>query len=156
MITYHSGEIFKAPINILIHSCNCFNTMGAGIAKDIKLKYPRAYQADCLTVRGDKRKLGQFSVALAGPDQPFTICNIYSQHRYGRDKQYVELDKFLECLENVSSWVKKMNILNPVIGINYKISCNNAGGNWEKDILPRIKYVFESDKEIKVLICKKD
>lgn len=128
--------------------------MGAGIAKDIKLKYPRAYQADCMTVKGDKKKLGQFSLSLSGEDQPFHILNMYTQYRYGRDKQYVEYDKFLEVIENVKSWAIKMEKY-PVIGCPYLISCSNAVGNWEKDILPRLKYTFGHDHETKLLICQK-
>ncbi len=154
MIEYYNGDIFKAPINILIHSANCFHTMGAGIAKDIKLKYPRAYAADCLTVRGDRKKLGQFSVAMAGTDQPFHICNLYTQHRYGRDQQYVEYPAFFYAIENVKNWAIKMEKF-PVIGCPYLISCCNAGGTW-KEIYNRLDYVFNEDNSVKLLICKKE
>jgi O-acetyl-ADP-ribose deacetylase (regulator of RNase III) len=33
-------------INAIAHSCNCQNVMGAGIAKQIKDRYPQAYEAD--------------------------------------------------------------------------------------------------------------
>lgn len=152
MIEFYKGDIFAAPINILIHSANCFHTMGAGIAKNIKLKYPRAYNADLLTVRGDRKKLGQFSVALSAEDQPFHILNLYTQHRYGRDKQYVEYDKFFEAIKNAKEWSEKMEKY-PVIGCPFNISCNNAGGDWNGKILPALKYVF-SDNDCKLLICE--
>jgi len=154
MIEYYNGDIFNAPINILIHSANCWHTMGAGIAKEIKLKYPRAYQSDCMTQKGDRKKMGQFSLSAPADDQPFYILNCYTQYRYGRDKQYVEYDKFHECLENVKNWVIKMKIENPVIGCPYKISCQNAGGDWNGKILPIIKYVFDDESLIKFLICQ--
>ena len=159
MITYYNGDIFTAPINILIHSCNCFHTMGSGIAKDIKLKYQRAYEVDCMTVKGSRAKLGQFSVAMSNKDQPFHILNCYTQHRSGRDKVYVEYDKFHECMENVNMWVKKMNvkIITPVIGCPYKISSVNAGGDWDGKILPILEYVFGKDNtDVELLICKKE
>ena len=154
MIDFYQGNIFKAPINILIHSCNCYHKHGAGIAKDIKIKYPRSFQADCLTPYGSRAKLGQFYVTAPADDQPFWILGCYTQHRYGRDKQYVEYDKFSDCMENVKNWVLKMDIKNPVIGIPYHISCQNAGGSWEK-ILSIIRYHFSDCEEIKVIICKK-
>lgn len=154
MIEFYNGDIFSAPINILIHSANCFHTMGAGIAKEIKLKYPRAYQADCMTPRGDRKKLGQFSLSAPADDQPFYILNCYTQHRYGRDKQYVEYDKFFECMENVLNWIRKMEIENPRIGCPYKISARNAGGDWEGKILPILKFVFEGEDSVKLVICQ--
>lgn len=155
-IEYFNGDIFKAPINILIHSANCFHTMGAGIAKDIKIKYPRAYQADCLTPRGDRKKLGQFSLSAPAQDQPFYILNCYTQHRYGRDKQYVEYDKFYEAMENVKNWTLKMfDEELTAIGCPFNISCNNAGGSWDQ-ICKTLNYVFGPVESIKLLICKKD
>lgn len=81
MIEHYAGDIFTAPIQVLIHSANCFHTMGAGIAKDIRLKYPRAYASDCMTKKGDRsNKLGQFSLSAPADDQPFYILNCYTQY----------------------------------------------------------------------------
>ncbi len=35
--------------------------MQSGIARQIREKYPEAYEADCKTVAGDIKKLGTFS-----------------------------------------------------------------------------------------------
>lgn len=153
MIEIVQQDLLIAPVNIIFHSCNCFHKHGAGVAKEIRIKYPRAFQADCLTPYGSRAKLGQFYVTAPADDQPFWILGCYTQHRYGRDKQYVEYDKFLEAIENVKSWSLKM-MDNPVIGCPYNISCNNAGGTW-KEIFARLNYVF-GDEQVKLLICKKD
>lgn len=156
MVENYEGDIFTAPVSVILQSCNCFHTMGSGIAKEIKVRYPRAYQADCLTPRGDRKKLGQFSLSGPADDQPFWICNIYSQFNFGRDKRYVEYDKFYECMENVKNWLLKMEFAAPVsVGIPYKISSVNAGGDWEK-IQQIIRLVFEKEEKIKILVCKKE
>jgi len=41
----------NGELDVIIHGCNCFNTMGAGIAKLIKSRWPEAYQADLSTKR---------------------------------------------------------------------------------------------------------
>jgi len=46
--------------DVIIHGCNCFCTMGAGIAKLIRDNFPEAYQADLETVVGNKEKLGTY------------------------------------------------------------------------------------------------
>ena len=55
----------KGEFDLIIHGCNCFCTMGAGIAKTIKQKFPEAYEADLKTEKGDKAKLGTISWAKA-------------------------------------------------------------------------------------------
>jgi O-acetyl-ADP-ribose deacetylase (regulator of RNase III) len=50
--------------DVIIHGCNCFCTMGAGIAKSIKQRYPQAFVVDqTTTIPGDKSKLGTYTVA---------------------------------------------------------------------------------------------
>ena len=62
-----TGDLIKLALegefDVIVHGCNCFCTMGAGIAKTIKQKFPAAYEADLQTVNGDKSKLGQISWA---------------------------------------------------------------------------------------------
>ena len=36
----------QGEFDLIIHGCNCFCTMGAGISKTIKSKFPNAYLAD--------------------------------------------------------------------------------------------------------------
>jgi O-acetyl-ADP-ribose deacetylase (regulator of RNase III) len=61
------GDLIELAIDgefdLIIHGCNCFCTMGAGIAKTIKQKFPEAYKADLETEKGDKSKLGEISWA---------------------------------------------------------------------------------------------
>lgn len=48
--------------DVIVHGCNCFCTMGAGIALQIKHHFPEAYYADCdYSKKGDKKNLGFFS-----------------------------------------------------------------------------------------------
>ena len=60
MIKYIDIDIFKQPSDSLIHCCNCFTTMGGGVAKLVKEKYPEAYKADVDDIKSCKEKLGYF------------------------------------------------------------------------------------------------
>ena len=82
------GDLIKLAIkgdfDVIIHGCNCFCTMGAGIAKSIKTAFPEAYKADLETLKGDKEKLGNFSAAnIKRNGQEITIVNAYTQYHYG-------------------------------------------------------------------------
>ena len=46
----------NGEFDVIIHGCNCFCTMGAGIAKTIKDIFPEAYKADLNTKKGDRSK----------------------------------------------------------------------------------------------------
>ena len=68
--------------NIIVHGCNCFNVMGAGIAPQIAKAYPEAWEADQLTVWGDTKKLGNVTVGYHPRSYwgTLTVINGYTQH----------------------------------------------------------------------------
>jgi O-acetyl-ADP-ribose deacetylase (regulator of RNase III) len=57
MLKTARGDLLKMgrdnEFDIIIHGCNCFNTMGGGIAAQIAQQFPDARLADDETVRGD-------------------------------------------------------------------------------------------------------
>ncbi len=50
--------------DVIIHGCNCFNTMGAGIARTVKIQFPEAYLVDLTAERGTMEKLGTYTCAV--------------------------------------------------------------------------------------------
>jgi O-acetyl-ADP-ribose deacetylase (regulator of RNase III) len=126
-------------IHILCHQVNCFNTWGAGLARQLKKKYPRAYEADCFTVKGDQKKLGQFTFAFIDRDQ--LVVNLYGQYKWGRKGKFTNEEALLKALENLISFLQKMDMGKAVIGFPEGIGCGLAGGNWE-EVKPLIEYAF--------------
>ena len=63
--------------DIIVQGCNCFNTMGAGIAAQIKTQFPDAYLADQETLSGDRNKVGTYTIGMAGR---LVIINAYTQY----------------------------------------------------------------------------
>lgn len=90
------GDIVNELINnnpqvhyVLIHGCNCFNTMGAGLAARIAKLYPEAKKVDEVTAPADRNKLGTISHVTV--NQNLSIANVYTQYHYGRDPDTVYL-----------------------------------------------------------------
>jgi O-acetyl-ADP-ribose deacetylase (regulator of RNase III) len=108
----------EGHFNVIVQGCNCFCTMGSGIAKQIKEEYPEAYAADCETVKGDKSKLGSFTVAHV---EQFDIINAYTQYdynRYGQPKaDHFEYDNFALILLKLAEKYKGCNFGFPCIGM---------------------------------------
>lgn len=122
------GDIFENMHNfdVLIHGCNCFCTMGAGIAKIIKQKFPSAYDADCSTIKGDKDKLGSFTVVY-DLNHDVEIVNAYTQYHYNSNNT----DLF-----DYEAWTSICRQLNRIyrngIVAMPKIGAGLAGGDWSK------------------------
>ena len=113
--------------DVIVQGCNCFNTMGAGFARQIRNVFPEAYEADLRTKRGDKNKLGTFSSAsVVRGNHGITIINAYTQYRYGSDTpdvDYAAIDSVFKALRTEYEG-KNMRIGYP------KIGCGLAGGDW--------------------------
>lgn len=101
---YVTGDLLElareGKFDIVVQGCNCFCTMGSGLAKQIKAEYPAAYAADLLTIKGDRDKLGSYTIMRG----KFDIINAYTQYdydRYGSQElmfDYIAFDKVLNAL----------------------------------------------------------
>ena len=112
----------NGKFNVIVHGCNCFNNMGAGIALTIKNKYPLVYKNDCSTAKGDKSKLGTINSTFI-PNKGFIIVNAYTQYRYGNGIN-VDYDAIRECFKMIAILYPKYKIGYPKIGAGF------AGGDW--------------------------
>ena len=124
--------------DVIVHGCNCFNTMGAGIAREIRDRYPAAWSSDSMTERGDYNKLGNWSVGLNDlTDQKFIIINAYTQFNISAGKDVFEYSAFALVLQKLEYAFGNQRIGLPYIGMGL------AGG--KKDvIIPMIEYFAKS------------
>lgn len=133
-------EFVKSNVpTALVHQANCFCTMGSGIARLIREKYPSVYEADCATRTGDEKKLGEVSFAPISDNK--VIFNLYGQYRYGRDKRYTNYEAVFSGLEKVRIACEAGGIIRVLVP--YKMSSNQAGADW-RIIEKMIEVVFET------------
>ncbi len=123
------GSLSKAQVDVLVHGCNCYHTMGAGVAKDIKATFPQAYEADLKTKKGDKYKLGTYSSAEGeivknGKPWPITIVNAYTQFGFGTEKKQVDYEAVRKVFKQINKDFAGKTIAFPRIGAGL------AGGCW--------------------------
>lgn len=87
----------EGQFSYIMHGCNCFCTMGAGIAVQIAKKYPIAAKADRATITGDLSKLGNYNmVPVMGKNgKIFTVINAYTQYHPGPDFRAFALESVL-------------------------------------------------------------
>jgi len=116
----------EGVFDVIIHGANCQCTMNSGIAKQIRVRHPRAYEMDLRTIKGDKFKLGSYSVAITETlkSEPFFIVNAYTQDKYGTDKMYVNYVSLRRVFNSIGRAFDGHRIGYPKIGAGL------AGGNW--------------------------
>jgi len=143
MLTYKKGDVLNSGERIVVHGCNCKNTMGAGIAKQIRKQCPKAYAADQATLWGDKTKLGTFTWATEVND--LIVFNAYTQYNYTRTEVDVDYEALEKAIDSICQFVNgESNIWrlfpeHTIIAMP-KIGCGLAGGDWKivSEILERV------------------
>lgn len=136
---YVNGDLIKlanhGDFDIIIHGCNCFCTMGAGIAKAIKQEFPSAYfEADLKTQKGLRNKLGTYSLSI---ERGLVIINAYTQYTYWDKNDMLDYSAVLSVFQKIKLDFDSSEVI-PKIGIP-KIGAGLAGGDWE-----RIEELIES------------
>ena len=158
-------------INAIAHSCNTRNIMGGGIAKQIKNRFPQAYEADTKAYNTEYDQDGQYVHWLSKfskaeinskflPDGKGYIYNMYNQANLGGGTRQVLYEDFWRALKRVERDLCQINEAKdqydgsapPVLGLPYGISCGLAGGNWGI-IKAMIEDIF-CDSPIKCYIVK--
>lgn len=115
------GLALAGVFDVIAHGCNCKNTMGSGLAVGIKRNFPNAWLVDQKTSFSDPKKLGTMSQAT---QHGITVCNLYTQYNYTRDKVDVDYNAVRSCMKLLKEKYSGKRIGLPLIG------AGRAGGDW--------------------------
>ncbi len=132
MITEIEGDVFYSKDNILIHGCNCYGVMGAGVARIVRKFYPLAFVEDKKTGKGDSSKLGRYTHSKQKhhyyPEQDIIVINAYTQYGYSwnsYNSQVVDYHAIRTVMTSIEKDFPEKSISMPRIGAGL------AGGNWK-------------------------
>jgi O-acetyl-ADP-ribose deacetylase (regulator of RNase III) len=143
MLKHAKGNLLDlaeaGEFDIVVQGCNCFNTMGGGIAREIRERYPHIAEVDAKTQRGDYNKLGNYTkgVVNVSDDRGFIIINAYTQYDMSTGEDVFEYTAFQLILQKIVRLHGFYNIGLPYIGMGL------AGG--DRDIiLQQIEHFAQS------------
>lgn len=147
MLQFINGSLLDADTNIIAHQVNCQGVMGAGLAKQIRNKYPQVYtkyHTACNTI-SDLSLLGK--VQVISTDQ-YRVANLFGQRYYGHDKRYTDYDALTTALTKLRNYMSEHDL--QTLGLPYGLGCGLAGGDW-KIVYEIIRDVFTpSDILVKI------
>ena len=163
MIKEVNGNLLTYPgIQVIGHQTNCLSVMGAGIAKQIKARWPEVFREYCdyCKSQSDKHNLlgtiqvlktddGKYIANLFGE---YSFCESIAPYEEGGKPRHTDYDALKECLHRLHTWMALNDIKTG--GVPDHIGCGLAGGNWDGVVYPMIKDEFRDDKDITLYIVK--
>lgn len=163
MIKEVNGNLLTYPgIQVIGHQTNCLSVMGAGIAKQIKARWPevfREYCDYCKSFSDAHNLLGKCQVVktndgkyIANLFGEYSFCESVAPYEEGGKPRHTDYDALKECLHRLHTWM----VLNDIKtgGVPDHIGCGLAGGNWDGVVYPMIKDEFGDDEDITLYIVK--
>jgi O-acetyl-ADP-ribose deacetylase (regulator of RNase III) len=138
----------QGQFDIIAHGCNCFHTMGAGIAKQIATKWPIVLQFDrTMTQRGDYDKMGtniivpvmMHSIVTENKGFVLDIVNMYTQYRYDQPSPGCKIPfdeyAFIMCLRKLAVRAECKDLYPHVARVGLPlIGAGLAGGSEQRTI----------------------
>ena len=128
MLKHKKGNLLDlaeaGEFDVVVQGCNCFNTMGGGIAREIRERYPAAALFDNETEKGDYNKLGNYTLVYPEfTNGKFLIVNAYTQYNMSQGTDVFEYVAFELILQKLIHAYGDKRIGLPYIGMGL------AGGN---------------------------
>lgn len=144
MIEFKEGDIFtknedSEKIVCIAHQCNALGVMGAGLAKQVKTRYPEAYNLYHARTSSGLAELGD-SVMVKVDDKTngiMYIANLIGQYGYGTDRVQTDYSMLEIAINDMCWWLinsdsKAYKEGRMVIRFPYLMGCGLAGGDWDK------------------------
>ncbi len=128
MVKELNGNILNSGADIICHQVNCQGAMGAGLAKQIRQRWPKAYE-DYIKFCGLSSpydKLGKVKLTEAARGK--YIAHIFAQLNYGRKRLcYTNYDALHHGFEYLARLQHEKGLR---VALPYGIGCGLAGGDW--------------------------
>lgn len=131
-VKFIDGDILsKRSEDELTYICqqvNCRGVMGAGLALQIRNKWPVVYRRYLgLCYGSDGNKLGMYQEVLVGPK--LYIVNLFGQDGYGRSERQTNYAALAAALFSLFKDCAQKN-RDATIRLPYGLGCGLAGGDW--------------------------
>ena len=126
-IIYLVGDLLESPHRLILHGCNAQGVMGSGIAKQIRKKFPEAFEEYHIAYEKEILWLGDVIFSDCGSK---IIANGITQQYYGRGGGcFVSYEAINNVMEETHDYALKHEIENVAMPL---IGAGLGGGSWKK------------------------
>lgn len=128
----------KGEFEVITHGCNCFSTMGAGIAPQMAKEFG-CNKFEMELIGPSIKKLGNIDYEIFNlkDNKELVVINSYTQFHFGqKNDPPLDYEALKLCLRKINNTFSGKKIGLPLIG------CGLAGGNWnivKKIIIDELK-----------------
>lgn len=134
-------NILDVEHGIICQQVNCRGVMGAGLAKQIRNKWPRVYRIYRRFFEEGKLRVGNMHLIpvnlgkMTDNDRrkDLIVANLCGQDQYGRDKRYTDYIGLRKAMVELGKWLITHHNFTGVklpIYFPYGMSSTLAGGDW--------------------------
>lgn len=139
----HVGNLFDLVLNqqrweqdvhFIIHGCNAQGRMGSGFAKELRTRFPDAYDEYIVEYEKGNNHLNLGTVVYHAAETDLIIANAVTQEFYGRDgAKYVSYDAIDSVFAELNNTAKVLKEVSGKEAIHFhfpKIGSDLGGGDW--------------------------
>lgn len=140
-----SGDIFDSKTDAYVNAVNCVGVMGAGIARQFKVRYPRMnedYVGACS--RGEVR-IGNLHVFDTLDIFPRYIINFPTKYHWKEMSRIESIEFGLEDLKRIMREYDIQTASMPALGAG-------LGGLLWEPVKKKVIEHFENEKDVKILL----
>lgn len=124
-------NILTVERGIICHQCNCIGAMGAGLAKQIRNRWPHIYADYRKAIELGELELGGCRLAMA--EAGVVVAHLAGQFGIGNDKQYTDYKALRSALQNLTRQRNGSYVLmRKPIYIPFGMGCGLGGGDWNE------------------------
>jgi O-acetyl-ADP-ribose deacetylase (regulator of RNase III) len=137
-IQWVSGDLFDNAFKVqaFAQGCNCQGSMGAGIAKGFRERYPRMYEENRSRCKANPRQFNLGDAWLWKAEHLPWVFNLGTQEGYWHARaSYEAIEESLKRLRALAEAEGVESIAMPRVGVGY------GGLSWKK-VRPIIERVF--------------
>jgi O-acetyl-ADP-ribose deacetylase (regulator of RNase III) len=156
-LTFFEGYLLEQKIDVIAHQVNCLGVMGAGVAAQIRDKYPEVYKAykdfcrnelDRLDTLQTKYLLGNCFVCASGNKNP-VIANLFGQDRCDLTGRMTNYDAVYDALTGLREIMESRGLKS--VAFPYGMSSGLGGGSWDIIYAMIVDVFGKSDISIKIV-----
>lgn len=148
MIQYTTKDITTVGMGVIAHGVNCQGAMNSGVAKAIRNKWPKVYEAYKRNPKG-RTMLGSCHIVNVSDNDTLFIANCYTQNFYGYGGKFADPKAIKESVSFAMRWADyyDLNFYMPQIG------AGRGGLDWETEVRPIVEELAENVERIEVFVC---